>query len=227
LTVELGDMTTNELIQHYPKAYHMAEFGTWDSIRRHGLCSTTALLDFFEISGKRRTELESMRRPQCETITHPIHGTAIIRDQKVLSDSALSKCLTRGTPREWYQLLNRKTFFWLHSERLKRLLSGRAYIGRPHCVITINTQSLVENHIQRITLSPINSGSTIWRPIPRNPDIFYKISDFPFQDRRRTRTLENTVVELAVDYSVPDIANSAVLVEHWQGSKRLETVWSK
>src|ERR1035438_2422697 len=174
-------MTVDELVLHYPRAFHMAESGTWGSIQRHGLLSTSALLDLFEIRGGRREQLESSRRAECQTITHPIHGSAVIRDQKVLSDSALAKCLEGATPRQWYELLNRKTFFWLHPERLRRLLEGRAYRGRKHCVLTVDTRRLIERNAERVTLSPINSGSTIWKPVPRSPAIFYQIQNFPFE----------------------------------------------
>src|SRR5262245_5187541 len=103
-------MSIEELVSNYPKAFHMAEHGSWESIRTRGLLSTTALLDLFEITGERRFRLESMRRAKSETITHPMYGSAVIRDQKVLSESALSRCLTGASPREWYELLNSKTF---------------------------------------------------------------------------------------------------------------------
>ena len=46
----------------HPTLYHMAEFGTWESICKHGLLSTTALLDLFGMSGAERTSIEACRR---------------------------------------------------------------------------------------------------------------------------------------------------------------------
>jgi Family of unknown function (DUF7002) len=218
-------MTIEELTTHYPRAFHMAEFGTWDSISRHGLLSTSALLDLYGVTGDRRVQLESRHRSRCETITHPLYGSAVIRDQKVLSESALRKCLSGATPQQWYELLNKKTFFWLHPNRLVRLLKGRQYRGRRHCVISVPTDQLLQKHGERITLCPINSGSTIYRPVERSPSIFYRVSDFPFQERRLGRPIENTIVELAVEYSVANITDIAILVEHWHGEKIIETVW--
>src|SRR5690349_1615645 len=104
-------MKTAELISNYPFAYHMAESGTWESIRKHGLLSTLALLDLFEINGQKRNEIFARRRPESVTITHPKHGRAVIRDQKPMSESALGKCLDPIlTAAKWYMILNRRVF---------------------------------------------------------------------------------------------------------------------
>src|SRR5207253_9605742 len=98
-----GPMRTEDLLTHFPQLYHMAEAGTWKSVRREGLLSTTALLDAFEIDGDLRCQIESCHRPECITISHPRLGTAVIRDQKPMSDRGLGKCLQGMTPREWYE----------------------------------------------------------------------------------------------------------------------------
>ena len=46
-------LTPEYLAQRWPRLYHMAEAGSWESVKRHGLLSTTALLDLFEVSGDR------------------------------------------------------------------------------------------------------------------------------------------------------------------------------
>jgi Family of unknown function (DUF7002) len=47
-------ITPEEFANHYPCLYHMAEANIWPSIEKHGLLSTTALLDLFEVNGNRR-----------------------------------------------------------------------------------------------------------------------------------------------------------------------------
>src|SRR3989337_250524 len=101
------------LIETFPRLYHMADKNAWPSIQRHGLLSTTALLDLFGVNGVQRTALESKHRPECVNIHHPKHGAAVIRDQKPMSDKGLARCLNGITPKEWYEILNRRTFFWL------------------------------------------------------------------------------------------------------------------
>lgn len=218
-------MTTEELIQQYPRVFHMAEHGTWESIRHHGLLSTTALLDLFDVNGDQRSHIESMRRPECVSISHPVYGVAVIRDQKPMSDLALSKCLSGATPRQWYELLNRRTFFWLSIDRLNRLLKARAYRDRPHCIITVDTRGLLERHAARVTLSPINTGSTIMSAQPRSPATFSNIGEYPFDAWCRRRNKKNAIAELVVDYSVPDIAAIVLSVEHRKGDRFIERVW--
>jgi hypothetical protein len=73
-------ITADELITRFPRLYHIAEAGTWPSIQRHGLLSTTALLDKFEITGTQREAIESKHRPRSVQISHKKYGVAVIRD---------------------------------------------------------------------------------------------------------------------------------------------------
>jgi hypothetical protein len=101
------------------------------------------------------------------------------------------------TPREWYELLNRRVFFWVEWKRLLKLLGARAYMDRPHLVLEVDTARLLKRHADRVTLSPINSGATFaMNPAPRGSDTFRRIVDHP--ERK-------SFVELAVDYAVPDV----------------------
>src|SRR5574341_416177 len=115
-------MTVEDLLSHYPRLYHMANEGTWESIRRWGLLSTTALLDLFSVDGQERYLIESCHRPHSVEISHPQYGKVTIRDQAPIRESALDKCLDGITRREWYELLNRKAFFWATEARVETLL---------------------------------------------------------------------------------------------------------
>ena len=128
-------MDVGQLASRYPVLYHMAEDGSWEGIRRLGLLSTSALLDRFEVEGERRRRVESARRPEIEAIEHPVHGRALIRDNKPMQETVLGRCLTGMTPREWYETLNRRVFFWVDRRRLLKLLGARAYRGRAHPVL--------------------------------------------------------------------------------------------
>jgi hypothetical protein len=219
-------MRTEELLRQFPRLFHMAEAGTWDSIRQHGLLSTTALLDHFEIHDDQRHKLESCHRPECVTITHTRFGRAVIRDQKPMSDAGLRKCLQGMSPKAWYETLNRRVFFWVTRERLFTLLSARAYRNRMHCVLTIDTARLLARHISRVTLAPINSGCTVPNPQPRGPQTFLPVNAYPFdQWIIKGRARSQAVVELAVDYSVPDIADLVIRVDHMKGEELLERIW--
>jgi len=215
-------MTPQEFAERHPILYHMAEQGSWESIREHGLLSTTALLDLFELAGPEREAIESAHRPASVQISHPRYGVAVVRDQKPMSETKLRSCLIGMEPRQWYELLNRRVFFWPTSERLIRLLNARAYRNSPHVVIEVETSILLEQRLNQTTLSPINSGSTVYSPVPRGRETFQSLSDYP-QDWWRARRLG----EVAVDFGIPNIADVATSVEEWEGSSKLRTVWRR
>ena len=215
------------IIEYYPRLYHMAEAGTWDSIGTHGLLSTSALLDLFGIKGAKRRVIESEHRPESIEISHLRYGTAMVRDQKPMREGALLSCLDDVSPQQWYKILNQRVFFWLTRERLLGLLSARAYRGRAHCVITVDTAGLLERYIDKVTLSPINSGSTLYRPQPRGRDTFLPIHRYSFEARRRKRGIKNAIAELAVDYAVPDITDFTIRVDEMIGPKIIQTLYKK
>ena len=201
----------------------MAEKGSWSSIKKLGLLSTTALLDLYEINGKERRQIESQWRKESVTIRHPKYGEAVIRDQKPLHEGALEKLIDGMSTKEYYQLLNRKTFFWVRKERLVSLLGARAYRGKAHDVLTVDTGSLVAGHLNEITLSPINSGA-IFGSGRRGAHTFSTISDYHYLDMVKKKG-EDAVVELAVDYAVTDIAEFTIRVEEWKENHPLNTIW--
>jgi hypothetical protein len=203
----------------------MAEADTWPSIRKSGLLSTSALLDLYGIDGEERRRIESCRREECVTIQHDIYGPAVIRDQKPMSERALRKCLKGITPTEWYRLLNGKVFFWLTAERVSRLLSARAYRGREHTVLTIDTARLLQNHQREVTLSPINSGSTVYNPQPRGADTFQTLANYPFDVWRKKRGRTTAIAELAVTHEVRDIREMVIRVERRKESRVLEVIY--
>jgi len=206
------------LISRYPTLYHMAEDESWESIRRLGLLSTSALLDRFEVEGEERLAIESARRPEIVRVEHPDHGVALVRYNKPMQEKSLERCLYGGmTPREWYEQLNRRVFFWVEWKRLLKLLDARVYKDRPHLVLEVDMAKLLQRHAGRVALSPINSGATFaMSPAPRGPGTFRRISDHPD---------DKPVVELAVNYAVPDVADLTLSVSRWHGAERLEEVW--
>lgn len=220
-------MKEEDLLRQYPRLWHMAEDGSWDSIRKHGLLSTTSLLDLYKYTGKARHDLESARRPESALIAVDGMPHAVVRDQKPMTASALEKCLTDGTtPEQWFETLNARVFFWLSRDRLRGLLGARAYRGRPQTVLTLDTKGLVEANRDRIRLSPINSGATIYRPAPRGVDTFLPIADYPFDQWRKKRRASNAVVELTVLDGVQDITDHAIAVHSVHNGQQTE-LWRK
>jgi hypothetical protein len=221
-------VTIKELVAHYPRLYHMAEADTWESIKRYGLMSTSALLDFFEINGAKRKAIESEHRPESVKITHPHYGTAVIRDQKPMSDRDLIRCLKDDmTPRQWYENLNQYVFFWLTRERLSSLLKARAYRNQQHCVLTIETAPLLELHAEQVRLTAMNTGNTKPFPHPRGGTTFLPLDEFPYHERLKKGNKKDTVVEFAVKSAVPDIANFVIQVDHMIGDDIVENIFKR
>jgi len=126
-------------------------------------------------------------------------GTFIIRDQKPMSDQKLEACLTDMAVPDWYRTLNSRVFLWAGIERVERLLAARQYRNSAHLVLTIDTKKLVEKYQDKLELSPINSGSTLFNPARRGPGTFLRLSDHP---------ADTKVVEVTVKYSIPEIKDS-------------------
>jgi hypothetical protein len=220
-------LTEEDLIRVYPRLWHMAEDGSWDSISKQGLLSTSALLDLYAIEGAQRHTIESQHRPKSIKISGSGLPDAIVRDQKPMSEGGLKKCLANGIkPLDWYEILNAKVFFWLSRERLRRLLRARAYRKYPQTVLTLDTKTLIEAHRDRVLLSPINSGSTIWNPQPRGHDTFQPIARYPFEHWRKKRSEDNAVVELTVTGGVPDVMDHMITV-HRVTDSAFEQIWRR
>jgi uncharacterized protein DUF7002 len=201
-------------VRRYPYVYHMAELRSWPSIQKHGLLSTSALLDLFEKQGPERVRLESQWRAQSVTISHPSYGQAVIRDQKPMPEPELRRLLIEMTAREWYELINGKTFFWADWQRLSWMLG--AYRNTVHCVLTVDTRLLVDSYLERLWLTDQNSGS-VYSGKLRGRGTFRRVSDFDFR----------WVAELAVDYAVPDVADLTVKVEERNADRSLRQIWSR
>lgn len=221
-------MTDDELAQlvsDNPVLYHMAERGSWASIRTHGLLSTSALLDLFDVTGTERERVESCRRPEPVTITRKGIGSAVIRDQKPMDDAGLQRCLQDGlTPRRWYEILNARVFFWLTRARLLRLLTARAYRDAEHEVLEVDAASLVAAYKDRITLASINTGATKPMPAPRGKATIVGIPHYDYAGRKLSHRRE-PVVELAVSPGIPNIVDFTRRVIVMRGDKKSEELW--
>jgi hypothetical protein len=221
-------MDPEDIIRNHPRLYHMAEAGSWDSVRQHGLLSTRSLLDLFEVGEPLRSQILRHKRPASVRLEHPVHGTAVVRDQIPLSKAKLAACLTDMSFEEWLDMLNTRVFFWLDEPHLETLLSAGAYQAHAHDVIHVDTAALIERHYELITLSPINSGSTVYRAVPRGSQTFLPIVDYPYDQQRRRRGRADAIIELAVADGIPDIEDVAVRVERRRAGGRIEEIlWER
>ncbi len=198
-------MTEEELFERYPRLYHMAADGSWPSIKENGLLSVSRLLDRYDVNGDRRFAIESRRRPDSVTLRRDGLPDATVRDNKPMFESVLLKKLRDGlSPRDWYETLNRKAFFWVERIRLDRLL--KAYEKDPQIVLTIDTRALVERYRDDVRLCQINSGQTLYNAQERGLDTFLPIERYPSGTGRVGTAGRPGVAELVVEHGVPDVA---------------------
>lgn len=227
-TLTVLSMTAEELerlVADCPKPYHMASAYSWLSIQKHGLLSTTAILDLARVSEAQRITLEAIKRPESVEIQLPDETWITIRDNKPINESLLARSLTDNlTPTDWYRILNRKVFFWLSKDRLIKLQNAKAYRDQEHHVLELDTRTLIKAHLRNITLSPINSGAVFANPAPRGLDTFLPIQQYPYS-RYLHRKSNERVVELAVDYAVPNIEQFATRVLAMRNGKPFRVIF--
>ncbi|WP_205873517.1 DUF7002 family protein [Mycobacterium camsae] len=199
-------MDPDEFVDRYPTLYHMAEQAAWPSIQRHGLLSTAAIVDLFDPSPGVRDAVLSQVRDSSITLRRDGLDEVTIRDQLPLK--FLDACLQEGVSRQdFLDALNGRVFFWLTEQRLQRLLNAKAYRGRRHLILSIDTRALLAKYATEIELAPYNTGSAHVPNAPnRGPGVFTSLSDYPFAFWRVKRGRKGEhVVELTVRYSVPDV----------------------
>jgi hypothetical protein len=209
-------LTADYIANQWPRLFHMAEAGSWPAIQHHGLLSTSALLDLFEIDGDERDRLESTRRLESVPIEHPVHGTAWIRDNKPINETVLRRTLVGMTEPEFYRLLNGRVFLWLTERRLAKLRAAPPYRDRKHDILVVSTAGLLSAYADRVELSPMNSGAV--HPAAnysRGRGTFSRIADYPWAQRKETAPVE-PIVEVTVPYAIPDIADYVEEIREWQ-----------
>lgn len=196
-------MNESLLIEKHPVLYHMAEPGTWPSIREHGLLSTEALLVRLGASTAERHSILRSHRPHRITF-----GGIAIRDQRPMNHN-LRRCLPeRISVEQWFEFLNHKVFFWTTKQRLDRF--RKAYAMKRQLIIEVPTSHVVEMYRARIALCPINSGATRMPSHFRSFDTFQPISSFEYSPRKKP-------VEFTVDYAVGNIELLANKVYETEG----------
>lgn len=159
-------------------------------------------------------------------LSHPMLGTAVIRDQKPINESALSEALSDMTVTDWYLELNSRVFFFLQKERLSGLLNARSYRKTENLVLTLDTASMVFAHGDAIELCAINSGfAQPHSKAKRSLDTFKSIEDYHHRSRLSPRTSAPwDVAELCVKGAVLDINDHILKVERVRQNDVLEVL---
>lgn len=221
-------MNEADLIAKHPQLFHMASEGSWETIEKHGLLTTRDLVESSSLNSSERHALLRVRRATSSTIAHPVVGEVTIRDQGPLREQFLDVALTDMSPGEWLDVLNGRVFFWLHPDKLSQLLGARRYRNSAHDVITVDSASLLAAHLERVRLSPINSGATLYPNAPlRGSDTFQSIEDYDYEAFRKKRGPRDAIVELAVLDGVADIREHVIRVDRRQKDDVLTTLYKR
>lgn len=191
------------------RIYHLADAANWSSIQQYGLLSTSALLDLLRVQGKEREQIEQQHRAQQVRLANGV----IIRDQKPMPPPMLERCLSGGTPREWYALLNARVFFWFERERLNRM--GKANDERPQRVLVLDTERLLRAYAEQVALPPMNTGNARRRPALRGRQTFVPYSIWLQTGwaseaealGTRMRPRNHRPAEVSIPGAVPDVMN--------------------
>lgn len=200
----------------------MAEHGSWPSIKNNGLLTSN---EVFARSCSDPTTLVSLQRchrPQKISRDVAEIGQIILRDQLPMPPHQIMRALPDGmTPEDWYSVINERVFFWTEEERLHRLLKARQYRSLEHDVLTLDTASLLQNHIENVRLCHMNSGNAFPMPHKRDLNTFKCIEDYEVTSTGRPK---KPVVELTVLGGVIDIADYVIEVRVMRGSEVLSHV---
>lgn len=218
-------MRTEELIRLYPEVFHMAADRSWPYIEQHGLLSSAAMVARWELEPAHSARLLSGRREDSHVLEHPVHGTAVLRDQKPIHEPSLAEALDGMVPADWYGELNSRVFFFLQRQRLLTLLDARSYRNDAHTVITLDTAKLVKRYEFAIELCAINSGfAQRHSKAQRGVDTFQSIRAYQHPDRAEPRSSGCDVAELTVRGGVTDLEGLVVRVERMRGPEVIERV---
>lgn len=144
------------LAQNRPFLYHLtARMNVASIINSRCLFSASLLLEHSD-EPEPKSFLRA-RRPQHVIIK--IKGESIqIRDQRPLSEKALSKCLDPDSkPADYYELLNNRVFLWPTIQRLQR--HYQRYKDEKPVLFRFSTHQILSLN-PRVEFSRLNSGAT-------------------------------------------------------------------
>jgi hypothetical protein len=199
-------VSPEELAAIHPRLYHITRPEAELSIRAHGLLSTSALLNLFEVSGSQREFLETRRRPESVVLSHAEHGSAVLTDNLPLSEVKLAKYLNDDlTPADWMRLLNERVFFWVDQENVDNHLRAMIKDGSRRIVLMFDTLSVARSHMERLQLAPFNTGATIRKPARRGLSTFVPAHRHTYREWQRLRGKRDRIKELTLLEGMTDV----------------------
>jgi hypothetical protein len=207
-------MTPEDLAARHPSLFHLAEAAGLSAIQRYGLLPSQDLVALFEVEDRMAQRLLAARRPERVELRHPVHGIAVLNDNRPISDKMLVNCLDDDLrPSDWMRMLNSRVFFWPTRKKLAGLANALLNQGRRKVVLEIDTLSLARAHADRMDLSPFNTGSATRRPARRGLGTYTPLGALRYADWQKKRGGRDTIVEVTVRGPIPDLTTHLRSVE--------------
>jgi hypothetical protein len=169
--------------------------------------------------------IERVPRAASEPIEAEGLPPALIRDQKPLLPVHLLERVLEGggmSVEEWCLELNRRSYFFVRPDPLKRLL--RAYGDTEHDVLVIDARKLVDRYERAIALSAINTGAIQPAYAKRGHGAFLSIADYA---AKANGAPAKPVAEITVSKPITDIQELTLRVERWCGPEHVGLVWER
>ena len=208
-------MTPSELAALHPRLYHITSVGSWELISRIGLLSTYSLLAKFGGDEARVAELTKKRRPKCVQLSHESFGDIQISDNLPLSEKKLLSCLDDGIlPSQWFEMLNRRVFFWVDRKKIDGMANSNGGRKRSLEVLEFDTLSLASDNFKNTEITRFNTGNTNHKAAQRGLGTFSRLADVSYADWRRNRskikkTLDN-IAEVTVVCGIENISRHLI-----------------
>jgi hypothetical protein len=103
-------VNVNELIERYPRLFHLAEADSAQAISKHGLLPAQQIVSTSALGPAEQAAILSRPRPRMLSIEHPQLGRVAFRDQTPLRAHILDQVLTDTTAQQWLSALNERIF---------------------------------------------------------------------------------------------------------------------
>ena len=208
-------MRPEELWRHYPVVYHIAWGGSSPSIQEHGLLSTKALLRLYGKTDEAIAALTQARRAHWVEIDCPGRPSAVLRDQKPMTDAGLRRALDGSAePWQWYDLINSMVFFWPTTARLGTMLTASAYEGVAHGRAGCGREGAGGDWSATTSGSRRSTAGARDACLGRGDvTLFKRFADYPFEYRRRKYGVARAVAEVCVVDRVERIAEAVLDVK--------------
>ena len=174
--------TPESFAARFPSLWRLAERGSHEGIRRHGLLTAAAA------ARRAGHALQPSRRPGFTDLALPDGSQVAISDNLPLSERRLARALEDGlTVADWMAMLNDRVFFWTDRGSGEAHLAARTRLGRRSEWQEYETRSLIASCWDRAEIAPFNTGSTVRVAVRRGRSTFTPLNGLDFDRWRAAR----------------------------------------